>query len=176
MRGILSHGVYLPHRRLDRSTIAAVAGTGGGKGTRTVAGFDEDSTTMAVEAGRLALRAAAGMTHPASLLFSTVTPAYLDKTNATAIHAALRLPGDVAAVDLGGAVRSTVGALRLALAAATGSGSALVIGSDVRTGLPGSADEAAGGDAAAALLVGDDADGPVLAELIGAGKIGRAHV
>ena len=27
MRGIISYGAYLPHRRLDRSTIAAVAGT-----------------------------------------------------------------------------------------------------------------------------------------------------
>ena len=65
MRGILSHGVYLPHRRLDRSTIAAVAGTGGGKGSRTVAGFDEDSTTMAVEAGRPAPRARPRLNPPA---------------------------------------------------------------------------------------------------------------
>ena len=56
MRGIISHGAYLPHRRLDRSTIAAVAGTGGGKGTRTVASYDEDTTTLGVEAARLALR------------------------------------------------------------------------------------------------------------------------
>ena len=56
MKGIISWGVYLPYRRLDRSTIAAVAGQGGGKGTRTVASFDEDPTTLAVEAGRLALR------------------------------------------------------------------------------------------------------------------------
>ena len=57
MRGIISYGAYLPHRRLDRSAIAAVAGTGGGKGTRTVASYDEDTTTMGVEAGRRALRA-----------------------------------------------------------------------------------------------------------------------
>jgi hydroxymethylglutaryl-CoA synthase len=48
-----------------------------------------------------------------------------------------------------------------------GAGTTLVVASDLRTGLPGSADEAAGGDAAAALLVGDDADGPLLAEYIG---------
>src|SRR3954469_9885694 len=106
MRGILSHGVSLPYRRLDRTTIAAVAGTGGGKGTRTVAGFDEDSTTMAVEAGRLALRAAPEGCVPTSVLFSTVPPPYLDKTNATGVHAALRLPRTTAAVDVGGAVRS----------------------------------------------------------------------
>ena len=36
----------------------------------------------------------------------------------------------------------------------------LVVTADLRTGLPSSADESAGGDGAAAVLVGDDADGP----------------
>jgi hydroxymethylglutaryl-CoA synthase len=164
MRGIISYGAYLPHRRLDRSTIAAIAGTGGGKGTRTVASYDEDTTTMGVEAARRALRPTDA--EPGALWFCTVTPAYVDKTNATAIHAALRLPAGTIAADFGGAVRSGVAALRMALA---GGPSALVITADVRTGLPGSADEAAGGDGAAAILVGDDTDGPVLAELVGTG-------
>ena len=55
-RGVLGAAAYLPHRRLDRTTIAAVAGGGGGKGTRTVASYDEDTTTMGVEAARLASR------------------------------------------------------------------------------------------------------------------------
>jgi 3-hydroxy-3-methylglutaryl CoA synthase/uncharacterized OB-fold protein len=164
MRGIISYGAYVPHRRLDRSTIAAVAGTGGGKGTRTVASYDEDTTTLGVEAARRALRTTAA--RPGALWFSTVAPAYMDKTNATTVHAALRLADDVIAADFGGAVRSGIAALRVALA---GGPTALVVTSDIRTGLPGSADEAAGGDAAAAILVGDDADGPVLAELIGSG-------
>jgi 3-hydroxy-3-methylglutaryl CoA synthase len=165
-RGILGHGAYLPHRRLDRTTIAAVAGTGGGKGTRTVAGFDEDTTTLGVEAARLALRSTPGVA-VRSLLFSTVEPAYADKTNATAVHAALRLPGEVPALDVNGAVRSGSGALLLAC---SGGGPTLVVGSGIRTGLPGSADEAAGGDGASAVLIGDEADGPLLAELLGTGS------
>ncbi len=55
-------------------------------------------------------------TTPDALWFSTVAPAYVDKTNATAIHAALRLDDDVPALDLGGAQRSAVGMLRIALA------------------------------------------------------------
>ena len=78
------------------------------------------------------------------------------------MHAALRLPDSVPAFDLGGSVRSAAGALRFALA---GGGTTLVVTADLRTGLPGSADEAAGGDAAAALLVGDG-DG-VVAEYLG---------
>jgi 3-hydroxy-3-methylglutaryl CoA synthase len=118
---------------------------------------------MAVEAGRLALKGAPGVL-PRAVYLSTTAPPYLDKTNATAVHAALRLSDDAVAADVSGAVRSGVAALRLAL---QGNEAALVVGADVRTGLPGSTDEAEGGDAAAAVLVGDDADGPVLAEHLG---------
>lgn len=166
MRGILSHGAYLPYRRLDRSAIGAFLGSGGGRGTRTVASYDEDTTTLGVEAARLALRAAPGVAVRA-LWFSTVAPAYLDKTNATAVHAALRLGGDVVAADAAGAVRSGVAVLRAAL---EGGPAALVVTADVRTGLPGSADEATGGDGAAAVLVGAEDDGPLLAAYLGAGS------
>ncbi|MGH9235057.1 MAG: hydroxymethylglutaryl-CoA synthase, partial [Acidimicrobiales bacterium] len=116
-RGILSYGAYLPYRRLDRSDIRAVAGAGGGSGTRTVAGYDEDTTTMGVAAARTALASAPGGVRPGSLWFATVSPAYLDKTNATAVHAALRLDPAAGAFDVNGAVRSAVGALRAGVAA-----------------------------------------------------------
>lgn len=162
MSGIVSSATYLPYRWLDRTQIAAFVGQGGGKGTRTVASYDEDSTTMAVEAGRLALRN--HNTVPTTLLFGTSFPAYADKTNATAIHAALRLAGDALAIDLGASTRSAVGGLVLALESSVPT---LVLSADVRTGLPGSIEEATGGDAGAALLVADDVDGSVIAEFIG---------
>src|SRR6478609_2348330 len=162
MRGIVSAAGYLPFRRLQRADITATFGTGGGKGTRTVASYDEDTTTLGVEAARLAL-SSAGTVPVDAVWFATADPAYLDKTNATAIHAALRLDGDASALDLGGAMRSGIGALRIALEA---SGSTLVVSSDIRTGLPTSPDESAGGDAGAAALVGDDG---VIAEYLGAG-------
>src|SRR5436190_5587237 len=162
MQGILGWGAYLPYRRLDRSSIPAVAGGGGGKGTRTVASYDEDATTLGVEAARVALHSSPGV-EPASLWFSTVEPPYLDKTNATAVHAALRLRRAAPAYDVVGSTRSTVGALRAGLASR---GPALVVASGLRTGLPGGPDEAAGGDGGAALLVGGEGDGPVLAEVL----------
>ena len=164
-RGIVGAAAYLPHRRLDRSTIAAVAGGGGGRGTRTVAGYDEDTTTMAVEAARLALRPLVEVA-PHTLWFSTVAPAYLDKTNATAIHAAMRFGPDVGAFDANGSVRSAMGTLHAAL---SGRGAHLVTSADLRSGLAGGPDESAFGDGAAALVVGDDSDGPVIAELTGGG-------
>src|SRR4051812_5944510 len=157
MAGILGWGTHLPYRRLDRSSIPAVAGGGGGKGTRTVASYDEDATTLGVEGARALLHASPGV-EPASLWFATVEPPYLDKTNATAIHAALRLDRSVPAYDIVGSTRSTVGALRAGLAAG---GPALVVAAGLRTGLPGGPDEAAGGDAGSAVLVGGDGDGPV---------------
>jgi 3-hydroxy-3-methylglutaryl CoA synthase len=164
MRGIISAGGYVPFRRLQRTEIAKPFGSGGGKGTRSVASYDEDTTTMAVEAARLALRSATEGTAIDALWFSTASPAYLDKNNASTIHAALRLDTDVAAFDFGGALRSAIGAVR---AAAVGNTAVLVVTSDQRGGLPTSGDEAATGDGAGALLVGDDSTGPVIAEYLG---------
>ena len=160
MRGILSAAGYVPYRRLARADIAAFMGSGGGKGSRAVASHDEDTTTLGVEAARLALRGASGA-EPEALWFATSRPAYLDKTNATAVAAALRQPADIGAYDFGGALRSGIGSLVSAL---RGGGTTLVVAADVRDGLPTSGDESAGGDAGAAVLVGD---GPqVLAELV----------
>ena len=160
MRGIVAYAAYLPYWRLERKAIGEALGISAGSGTRSVASYDEDTTSMAVEAGRAALRGLRGA-GPEALYFATSDPAYLDKTNATAIHAALDLPSSVMAVDMVGAVRSAAGALRVALDARV---PVLAVLSDVRTGLPGGADERDGGDGAAAFLFGDDG---VLAEPLG---------
>ncbi len=160
MHGIIGFGGYLPFRRLDLSTVADVAGGGGRKGTRSVASFDEDATTMAVEAARAARRRVPDVPVE-SVWFATVAPPYLDKTNATVLQAALRLPVDVGAYDLVGSVRGAMGALR---AAASQSGPALAVAADLRTGLAGGPDESFFGDGAAALVVGADTQGDVVAE------------
>jgi 3-hydroxy-3-methylglutaryl CoA synthase len=161
VRGILGWGVYVPHRRLDRKLISPVAGQGGGSGTRSVASYDEDTTTMAVEAGRAALRGRDS--NPRSLWFATAAPTYLDRTNANVVHAALRLDRNAAAYDALGSTRGALGALRAGLDSPQ---SSLVVASDLRVGYPGGPEETVGGDAAAALLVGSDTDGPVLAEVV----------
>ena len=175
MGGLVGYGAYVPYYRLERTRIAGVLGQGGGSGTRSVAAFDEDTTSMAVAAGQAALT---GMTGPGGppgrgrvrqLFFATTVPAYADKTNATTVHAALRLPADALAVDMAGAVRSGVGALVTAAATAVPT---MAVLADIRTGRPGSADERDGGDGAAAFVFGGadgDADTEVLAEVIGQG-------
>ena len=162
MRGIISVAGYVPYRRLSRADIAAFMGSGGGKGTRSVASHDEDTTTLGVEAARLATRH--GNRRPDTLWFTSSSPAYLDKTNATAVAAALRLGAEVGAYDFGGALRSGIGSL---IAALRGAGTTLVVSADMRDGLPTSADEAGGGDGAAAALVGEGSDGDdLLAEFV----------
>ena len=165
--GIVSHAGYLPYRRLDRSGIVA-----GGRHRRRQGhphggvlrrGHHHDGG----RSGPAWPSARCPGARPAAVYLATTAPAYLDKTNATAMHAALRLGSDVVAADFGGAVRSSVVALRSAL---RGTEPTLVVSSDLRTGLPGSTDEATGGDGAAAVLVGSDSDGPVLAELVGLGS------
>src|ERR1700733_13865423 len=162
MRGIQSYAAYIPYRRLERKDIAAFFGGAPGRGQRRGASFDEDTTTMGLEAARLAVRSVGGAS-PDALWFATAEPAYLEKTNATAIHAALRLDPGVPVMDVNGAVRSGVGAF---LAAARGTAQVLVTVAGMRGGLPTSADEAEGGDGAAALLVGNDTHAPVIAEYL----------
>ncbi|MFJ2759015.1 OB-fold domain-containing protein [Nocardioides sp. NPDC087217] len=147
--GLLAYAGYVPVHRL--------APDSGVRRPRVCAAFDEDATTMAVAAAR-ALRPTPGLETPSQVLFSTSTPTYLDRTNATAIHAALDLPSTVPAVDVIGTGRSTAAAIRLAASAG-----GLVLSADVRIGKPGSSDERSGADAGAALLFGE---GDVVAELL----------
>jgi len=164
MGGIVAYGTYVPYFRLKRSAIPAVLGTGGGRGTRSVASFDEDTTTMGVEAARNALRNSPSGTRPTTVFFSTPNPSYLDKTNATAIHAALDLDANAGAYDINGSVRSIVPAMTLGMHG----GNALVVVADLRTGLPGGGEEAAAGDAAAAFVFSDS--GPALVDVLGGGS------
>jgi hydroxymethylglutaryl-CoA synthase len=150
MHVLTGYAAYLPRYRLAGADI-------GLRGDRVVASFDEDSTTMAVAAAAPAIH---GHHLPRNLYFATSTPAYADKTNATAIHSALGLPSETFVVDMCGTGRSACAAWRLA--ATTGG---VAVASDVRVGRPGSSDEKLGGDGAAALLFGE---GHGIAEVLGA--------
>ena len=149
LAGIVGYHAYLPAYRLSRGDIAASVGASA-RGTRSVAGYDEDSTTLGVAAG---LPVVAGREQAVgSVWLATTDPVYADKTNATAVHAALGLPAGIVAADLGASVRSGVVAL---LAAARDNGLAVL--ADRRGGPAGGADERDGGDAATAFLFGEQA-------------------
>jgi hydroxymethylglutaryl-CoA synthase len=162
MAGIVAYGAYVPFNRLKRAEIGKTLGVPGGKGERSVASYDEDTVTMAVEAARDCLLGVAAA-EIRSLYFATTAPPYVEKLNASTIHAATGLPATVRALDLGCSVRAGIGALLAAYdAARAGAGGSLATVADVRIGAPEGQAEQSGGDAAAAFAFGS---GKVIAEV-----------
>jgi hydroxymethylglutaryl-CoA synthase len=158
MIGIRGIGVHIPRYRLAAQTLAAVWGGGGG-GERAVANHDEDSLTMAVEAGLAALDGRSGQSLEGVMLATTTAP-YAEKSSAAILATVLDAGRDCFLSDLGGSLRAGTTGLRLALDAVR-AGSArevLVAAADVRGAPPGSDLEPFLGDAAAAVLVGDGED------------------
>jgi len=156
LAGIVRYGSYVPFFRLSRAAL------GGGKGERAVASYDEDAVSMAVEAGREALRGAPPVDQ---LLLATTSPAYAEKLNAAIVHAALRLPDACGAADLGGSTRAGLQGLLLGADLAAAGRRTLVCASDVVVGAPEGARERTGGDAACAFVLGEGDD--VIARLVG---------
>jgi len=156
MVGIVSYGSYVPYRRLKRSSISQVLGIPAGKGERSVASFDEDSVSMAVEASRDALRAANG-TSIQALFFATTTPPYAEKLNAAIVGAAARLPVEIRAADCTGSTRAGLSALLQAADSVRGGAKqALAVAADARLGAPEGKAEQQNGDGGVAFVVGSE--------------------
>jgi len=172
VRGILRTAAYIPYRRLERAEISEFFSSPTSEGQRSVAAHDEDTVTMAFEAARLLLIAQDNL-RPSALWFSTANPPYMEKTNANVIHSALQLPEETEAFDFGGGLKSSIGALKTAL---TSTGQILLAQSDMRNGLPSGEDERNSGDGAAALLVGDETDGTLLARYMGGSSITKEFI
>lgn len=151
MVGLVDIATYVPRCSLSLADVTATLGQGGGRGARRVANFDEDTTTMGVEAARRLEKTAREAAK--SIWFASSSPAYGIKTNASAIHAALQLSSDVASFDAGLSIRSSIGALRAA-SLSTG----IAICSDMWSGPPGGDDERLGGDGAFACVFGDESE------------------
>lgn len=165
MVGILSYGAYVPIWRIDRSIIAEAAGAGSMGGERALAGWDEDSLTMAVEAG-LDCLAGFDPREVDGLYFATVTSPFKQKQSSAFIASALDLRKDAYAFDFNSSTRAGTAAIKAACDA-VGAGSArkvLVVAADNRKARPGSDFEQVFGDGAAALLIGRD---QVMAEIQG---------
>ena len=169
MVGIVSYGSYIPYRRLKRAAIADVMGVPAGKGERSVASFDEDSVSMAVEATRDALHGApVGDIH--TLLFATSTPPYAEKLNAAIVGAVAQLPPECRAADLTGSIRTGLSALLQGADSVRGGSMALVAIGDSRLGAPEGKLEQSGGDGAAAFVMGEH---NVLAEIVATASLTR---
>jgi len=175
MIGVCSYGGYVPRYRLNRGLIFNAMGwispgnIANARGEKAVANFDEDSITMAVAAGIDSLKGIE-RSKVEGVYFASTTMPYKERLNAGIITAALGLNNHIRAADFSGGIKAGTTALLSALEGVESKrvNNLLVCSSDCRLGKPASAQELIFGDAAAALLVGDE---DVIAEFKGSYSI-----
>lgn len=151
---VVAVGGYLPLLRIERKLIAkemAWSGLGMPRaGFRTVAGWDEDPLTMAVEAAR-ALAAGEPGSAPAAFRFASTSAYFTDRAQSGIALDALALPRTVRATDLANSRRAGTSAL---LDALLNGADEIVAAAEKRPTQAGSAAQAAYGDGAAAVRTG----------------------
>jgi 3-hydroxy-3-methylglutaryl CoA synthase len=175
--GIKSYAAYVPRLRMDRAAIAsahawALPGlTTGAHGERAFCSWDEDSTTMSVEAVRACLRS-----RPAapisSLTVASTTPVFLDLQNSSWVAAACGLGGALSTLDASGSLRAGTSALIRAFESSA-TGDAVVVAADNRRAKPGSLQEMQYGAGGFAVWTGS---GDVLAHYLGSASDAVAFV
>jgi len=154
--GIVRYGAYMPKYLLERKKIAEAWDFPSIPGGISVSNNDEDSITMAIEAGLDCL----GDLNPSSvngLFFASTTPPYTEKQCATVIANALDLRNDIISMDITDSTRGSSIAIARAYETIK-SGNAnliLVIAADTQKPMPESMFEYQYGDGAAAVLVGN---------------------
>jgi len=169
MVGIVAFGAYVPRLRLSRQAVYDAnkwfAGglRGLAKGERSMANWDEDSVTMAVEASRDCLTS-----HEAAdvrnIYFASTTHPFKDRQNAGVIGTALNIEQNLMASDVGGSLKAGTSALIAGLNASKDGTPSLVAAADKRMTKVASSNELNYGDGAAALLCGTE---NVIAKLVG---------
>jgi 3-hydroxy-3-methylglutaryl CoA synthase len=133
-------------------------------GTKAVAGYDEDTVTMAVAAALDCLKKNGAGTD--GLFLATTTAPYREKLSAAIVANAADLKEECRAADFTNSLRAGTAALKAAFDAVKAGSvkNALVVASDSRLGAAKGTLEQALGDGAAALMVGSE---NVIAEIEG---------
>jgi hydroxymethylglutaryl-CoA synthase len=157
--GLLATARYAPRLRLERSAVfeqhrwMAPGLKSLAKGQRTMANWDEDTVTMAVEAGRSLLTATPAGSAVELTLASTTLP-FADRLNAGIVAAALGLADDTVVRDVASSSRAALTELAASLRHPVPGATRITVASERRTARPGSAQELIFGDGAAAASVG----------------------
>ncbi len=168
MVGITSIGAYVSIYRLKREEIGKTWGSRGVGGAKAVAGYDEDSITLAVAAALDCLNR--GGANADGLFLATTTAPYREKMSAAIIATAADLKEECHAADFTDSLRAGTAALKAAIDAVN-AGSAkkvIVVASDTRQGAAKGNLEQILGDGAAALMIGTE---KVIAEIEGSYSI-----
>jgi hydroxymethylglutaryl-CoA synthase len=159
--GILGYGAYVPRHRVATADIASVWKASGAAAPpvpeKSVAGFDEDVVTMAVEASRTALlRGQAAPSEVGALWVGTASKPYAIKPAASVVAEALGMTPHVVAADVEFGCKSGSDAMQAAMAF-VGSGmveAALAVGMDVASSRPADPLEYTAAAGGAAFLLG----------------------
>jgi hydroxymethylglutaryl-CoA synthase len=162
MAGITSIGAYIPIYRLNREEIGKTWGGRGAGGAKAVAGYDEDTVTMAVAAAINCLNR--GGVDADGLFLATTSAPYREKMSAAIVASAADLKEECQAADFTDSLRAGTAALKAAYDAVK-AGSAkkvIVVAADTRQGAAKGTLEQTLGDGAAALTIGND---KVIAEI-----------
>jgi len=170
--GLLATARYVPRLRLERSEILAqhrwmAPGLKSlAKGRRAVANWDEDSVTMAVEAGRLLQHALPSSATRELTLVSTTLP-FAERLNAGIVASALDIDAGAVLRDTASSGRAALTELAAALRGSADAGPRMLLAAERRIARPASTQEMIFGDGAAGALVGK---GAAIATLVAAGS------
>ena len=160
--GIVGYGAYIPIYRIPDKEIARIWG----KQVypieeKAVAGMDEDTVTMSVEASKYALkRAKIDPKEIGAVYIGTESPPYAVKPAATIIAEALGISYNIIAVDMEFACRAGTTAMQniIGLVASGMIKYGLAIGADTAQGRPGDELEYTAACGAAAYIIGPGKD------------------
>jgi 3-hydroxy-3-methylglutaryl CoA synthase len=161
--GIKSYGAYLPKYMLPRELIGKAWEFPVVPGTKAIAMADEDSLTMAVEAG---LDCLAGIDPKTvdGLYFASTTQVYTEKDSASLIATVLDMRSDIITIDFTDSLKAGTTAITRAVDTIKANNdirSILVIASDTREPEPSTMWEYGVADGAAALLIAEDDNIPI---------------
>lgn len=163
MASIIDIGFSIPTKRLEnnvyfKSTKVHL------NGERAIADHDEDSITLAYDAGDTILEHHQP-TIINNLFFVSTTPVYGEKLNASLIATALDLNEQIYADDLTGSPKSALSAIRIATEYVQKKGGmALIASGEKKICAPGSPEEINCGDAGATVLIGEKNEGIAIVE------------
>jgi hydroxymethylglutaryl-CoA synthase len=164
--GIVGYGAYIPKFYIDPIELGEGA-RDLGLAKKALATWDEDSVTMAVEAGQVAIGVAEiGANELGAVYIGSESPPYAVNPMSTIVADILGVGKSYRAVDLQFACKAATAGLQMAMGEVAGRHHdyALVIGADKAQARPGDVLEWSAGAAAAALVVGKK---KVIAEVLG---------
>jgi hydroxymethylglutaryl-CoA synthase len=154
MVGITSIGTYIPMYRLKREEITRMWKGKAQPGEKAVAGYDEDSITMAVAATLDCLKNNTDKVD--ALYFATTTSPYQEKQSAAIIAGVADINNNASTADFSNSLRACTSALKAAFDAIQGgsASSVVVTAADSRMGAVMGNFEQLLGDAAVSLKLG----------------------